>query len=133
MKLVASLAAALALCATASASGTVLGFSHYTGSIVVGKSYEFLPSIDLSGSTPTFCFLDHPQNMRGVPRSWHLHRRGGGTVTLQKFTTGQSIPTSGCNAIPRTWARGIIANPSAYYVEIHTSAGSARAQLRRRS
>lgn len=126
-------AATLVAAAPASAREQPLGFSHYSGSIVVGKSYQFLPSIDTSGSSASFCFVDHPQNMRGVPRSWHLHRRGGGTVVLQKFTTGQAIPTSGCTTIPGSWARAILASPSAYYVEIHTSAGSARAQLRPRS
>ena len=131
-------AASLAGCATV--AGTV--GENYTTGLTGGQEEPGPGDTDGSGTakitadatTNNVCFELTVQSI-SAPTAAHIHRgmrgeAGPVVLTLDAPTGGRS---SGCLSVDRTLAAAIIAEPAAYYVNVHTADfpnGAVRGQLR---
>ena len=137
----AALASAALLAGCATLAGTV-GESYQTG--LVGSQEVPGPGdpdgtgtakITADATTNQVCFELTTQGIVR-PTAAHLHRGAAGVAgpVVVPFDAPASGESKGCVSVDKTIAAGVIADPAAYYVNIHNADypnGAIRGQLKR--
>ncbi|SDH95135.1 CHRD domain-containing protein [Actinokineospora alba] len=141
LTLITTTAAAFVLTAgvAAAAPAIPLNPEQETGTVVSGGSGFFTYEVDGS----ELCYTLEVRNLTGSPVAAHIHvgaRNVAGPVVVGLITPPAATSTvSGCvtavegGALTPTELAGIVANPRAYYVNVHTptyTGGEVRGQLK---